>query len=678
ARRRDQDQGAEPSEEKKPSSRNFEDVANPPVAVTRSDALRGNVVRLECPHELPERDWDGPICTRLREACHIQPGHPSPFVIDDSSRRPGWVCDLIHRRYDPNESTVPSTDDTDAGFVNVVIPFSRRTRTSEDLSMELRDRPFLVLFRFVRFRTCFVADGDGSDPSRFIEATQAVYLVGQVVAYRTCNRLSFVTPSGVALRPTSNYMCVVAVRQPESNTRTHVLLPAQDARDSLISRREYAVGWCDGARSSSHPNRRTARFRSRWAEFIRPSANDSNLQRLLRDAFVPRGSDTTVDFGTVAIPLVTEFGRVISITPLEYARTYVGPTSSTSGVDADADSDSESPIDILAVGMSRGRPLPHDLPTVVSLDTPLRLCLPNEENWITSETRGSTQQQEVSSGEPSASHTTMCPGPSSTDTIPRAPSASLASPVTSAPGISDAVVATLMSLAQATQQLVATTQQLVREQREHQQAAMARSDTPPASRPNVTIDTTEVPTTREGTPLSSGRSSLFPADAVPILVVPVRAATVDATGIAEILAHAGSNANYHGDGVGAGAPPDITPVATEAEVEAANPFLRKDGRTDNPAAIDCHENPHRATLLGAQGVTPITSMTAIVTTTPAIVIAPEANTVTETDNPGMAGMRRIATTGSLSVLPDTTCRVLVIKGNADHETKTSYSTRSRS
>ncbi|ETL81094.1 hypothetical protein L917_18505 [Phytophthora nicotianae] len=605
--------GAEPGAETK-----TKDVANPPVAVTRSDALRGNVVRLECPHELPERDWDGPIYARLREARHIQPGHPSPFVIDDSNRRPGWVCDLIHRRYDPNESTVPSTDDTDAGFVNVVIPFSRRTRTSEDLSMELRDRPFLVLFRFVRFRTCFVADCDGSDPNRFIEATQAVYLVDQVVAYRTCNRLSFVTPSGVALRPTSNYMCVVAVLQPESNTRTHVLLPAQDARDSLISRREYAVGWCHEARSSSHPNRRTARFRSRWAEFIRPSANDSNLQRLLRDAFVPRGSDTTVDFGTVAIPLVTEFGRVISITPLEYARTYVGPTGSTSGVDADADSDSESSIDILAVG------------------------------------------------------------PSSTDTIPRAPSASLASPVTSAPGISDAVVATLMSLAQATQQLVATTQQLVREQREHQQAAMARSDTPPASRPNVTIDTTEVPTTREGTPLSSGRSSLFRADAVPILVVPVRAATVDATGIAEILAHAASTANYHGDGVGAGAPPDITPVATEAEVEAANPFLRKDGRTDSPAAIDCHENPHRATLLGAQGVTPITLMTEIVTTTPAIVIAPEANTVTETDNPGMAGMRRIATTGSLSVLPDTTCRVLVIKGNADHETKTSYSTRSRS
>ncbi|ETO62861.1 hypothetical protein F444_19307 [Phytophthora nicotianae P1976] len=219
-RRQDQDQGAEPSEEKKPSSRNFGDVANPPVAVTRSDALRGNVVRLECPHELPERDWDGPIYARLREARHIQPGHSSPFVIDDSSRRPGWVCDLIHRRYDPNESTVPSTDDTDAGFVNVVIPFSRRTRTSEGLSMELRDRPFLVLFRFVRFRTCFVAECDGSDPNRFIEATQAVYLVDQVVAYRTCNRLSFVTPSGVALRPTSNYMCVVAVRQPESNTRT--------------------------------------------------------------------------------------------------------------------------------------------------------------------------------------------------------------------------------------------------------------------------------------------------------------------------------------------------------------------------------------------------------------------------------------------------------------------------
>ncbi|ETO62862.1 hypothetical protein F444_19308 [Phytophthora nicotianae P1976] len=146
---------------------------------------------------------------------------------------------------------------------------------------------------------------------------------------------------------------------------------------------------------------------------------------------------------------------------------------------------------------------------------------------------------------------------------------------------------------QATQQLVATTQQLVREQREHQQAAMARSDTPPASRPNVTIDTTEVPTTREGTPLSSGRSSN--------------------SGRSSTRGHSGR---------------------------------------DRPAAIDCHENPHRATLLGAQGVTPITLMTEIVTTTPAIVIAPEANTVTETDNPGMAGMRRIATTGSLSVLPD--------------------------
>ncbi|KAF4127529.1 hypothetical protein GN958_ATG23281 [Phytophthora infestans] len=177
-------------------------MANPIAAITRLDALRGNVVRLECPHELPERVWDGPIYTRLREARHIQPGHRSPFVINDSSRRPGWVCDLIHQRYDPNESSVPSAVDTEEGLADVVNPYSRLTGPSEDLSRELRDRPLLLLFRFVRFRRCFVTNGDGSDPNLFVEASQTIFLVGQVVAYRTCDRLSFVTPSGAALQPT--------------------------------------------------------------------------------------------------------------------------------------------------------------------------------------------------------------------------------------------------------------------------------------------------------------------------------------------------------------------------------------------------------------------------------------------------------------------------------------------
>ncbi|KAE9286989.1 hypothetical protein PF008_g26534, partial [Phytophthora fragariae] len=287
-------------------------MANAPASVTRADELRGNVVRLECPHELPEGDWDGPVYACLREPRHIQPGHASPFVIDDSSRRPGWVCDIVSRRYNPNEPSGPSSEDIVAGLASVVIPYTRLSHPAEDLSRELRDRPLLLQFRFVRFRTCFLLDGGGSDTRRFVEVSQTVFLVGQVVAYRPCDRLSFVTPSGVTLRPTSNYMCVVAIRQPESNRPAHVLLPAQSAWDSLISRHEYVVGWCHGVPAGTYPTRRTARFRSRWGEFIVPDTDDAELQRLLRDAFVPSGSDTTVDFGTPSIQLITEFGRIIS------------------------------------------------------------------------------------------------------------------------------------------------------------------------------------------------------------------------------------------------------------------------------------------------------------------------------------------------------------------------------
>lgn len=128
--------------------------------------------------------------------------NPGTVALSGSMIRPGWMCDLIHQRYDPNESSVPSAVDTEEGLADVVNPYSRLTGPSEDLSRELRDRPLLLLFRFVRFRRCFVTNGDGSDPNLFVEASQTIFLVGQVVAYRTCDSLSFVTPSGAALQPT--------------------------------------------------------------------------------------------------------------------------------------------------------------------------------------------------------------------------------------------------------------------------------------------------------------------------------------------------------------------------------------------------------------------------------------------------------------------------------------------
>ncbi|KAF4039727.1 hypothetical protein GN244_ATG08115 [Phytophthora infestans] len=409
-------------------------MANPIAAITRLDALRGNVVRLECPHELPERVWDGPIYTRLREARHIQPGHRSPFVINDSSRRPGWVCDLIHQRYDPNESSVPSAVDTEEGLADVVNPYSRLTGPSEDLSRELRDRPLLLLFR---------------------------------------SSLAGATEHPVAAIPTA-------------------------------------------ARRGSDPGGRSWLF---------PSASDSELQRLLRDAFVPRGSDTSVDFGISAISLATEFGRVISINSLEYTRTYIDRRVSTSRVDEDADSDSESATDILATGMSCGRPLPRDLLRIVSLDTPLRLGLPNEEQWISADTRGIIQQRGAAPADP---------GLPSVGTVAEAP------PVTVAAG--EAVVATLMSLAQATQQMVATTQQLP-------------------------------------------------------LVDSARVATVDVLDNAAVQAHGGETATDQE--IGSGARLDVTQATIEAEAEAATTFNRIDGHSENPVALSRLGDRHRVIIVGA-------------------------------------------------------------------------------
>ncbi|KAG1711616.1 hypothetical protein DVH05_008864 [Phytophthora capsici] len=56
-------------------------TANPPTSLTMDLSLRNQVVRLECPSELEEGEWDGPIYARLLEPRHIKPGHPSVFVV---------------------------------------------------------------------------------------------------------------------------------------------------------------------------------------------------------------------------------------------------------------------------------------------------------------------------------------------------------------------------------------------------------------------------------------------------------------------------------------------------------------------------------------------------------------------------------------------------------------------
>nr|KAE8923620.1 hypothetical protein PF009_g26133 [Phytophthora fragariae] len=73
---------------------------NPPTTVSQADELRGHVVRLECPYELTGRDWDGPIYAELIESRHLNPGHRTPFVEDDSVRRPGWLCNLIYHSFE--------------------------------------------------------------------------------------------------------------------------------------------------------------------------------------------------------------------------------------------------------------------------------------------------------------------------------------------------------------------------------------------------------------------------------------------------------------------------------------------------------------------------------------------------------------------------------------------------
>ncbi|KAE9247525.1 hypothetical protein PF002_g6231 [Phytophthora fragariae] len=188
---------------------------NPPTTVSQEDVLRGYVVRLECPYELTGRDWDGPIYAELIEPRHLNPGHRSPFVEDDSVRCPGWLCHLVYHRFEHGAVREHRGDDQDPDD-RTVIPFGRLTRPFEDLKDEWRDRPLLMLFRFVCFKTCFLAAADDRDDrgsTAFVEIPLDVYLVGQVVAYRPCSRLTLTTQSGARLRLTASFVCVVAVRQ---------------------------------------------------------------------------------------------------------------------------------------------------------------------------------------------------------------------------------------------------------------------------------------------------------------------------------------------------------------------------------------------------------------------------------------------------------------------------------
>ncbi|KAG1712526.1 hypothetical protein DVH05_000269 [Phytophthora capsici] len=458
---------------------------NPPAQVSRDDALRGNLVRLECPHELDEGDWDGPVYARLREPRHIQPGQPNEFVVDDRCRRPGWVCDLVFTREDPEDSRPRSTPAA-SEWKNIVIPYSRLTQPADDLSQEIKDRPLLLLFRFLRFRSCYVTAGDGSDPRRLVEVSLEVFLNAQVVAYEPSRQYTFVTQHGATLRPACQYVCIAAIRQPKDGNSAHVIIPCHAAWSSLISREEFIVGWCHGLPAGSSPTRRVTRFRSRWSEFVVTAVTDDDLQRLLRDTFVPSGSDTTVDFSITPIPLVTEFGRVITLVPLEYTKSHVGPTPATTRIDSDVESDSESTGDILAVGFSRGQPLPSTKPTIVCLERPTQLASPAPRRWFALPPAASDADL--------SRDASSVPAPASTDSVLPATDPALASaptastvhqdivPVPTHPSIgSDPLVATLLALTQSTQQIVASTQQLIQEQRESQRASLLASAVPSQS-----------------------------------------------------------------------------------------------------------------------------------------------------------------------------------------------------
>eukprot|EP00644_Phytophthora_capsici_P017353 jgi/Phyca11/573857/estExt2_Genewise1.C_PHYCAscaffold_570139 len=254
------------------------------------------------------------------------------------------------------------------------------------------------------------------------------------------------------------------------------------AWEGQISRDEFVVGWCHGVPASSQPVRRMARFRSRWSEFVITPSTDSELQRLLRDTFVPSGSDTHVDFGTEPLSIVTEFGRVVTVTPLHYAKTYIGPARPTTRLDVDADSDTESPSDILAVGFSRGRPLPSGIP-VIAIQSPLpQLAPPVPRDWCILDS-GSPEDMPVDQELPGAR-------PRQHDVSTR--------PTQQPAFTQEAMMASLVALTQSTQQIAAATQQLL------QQQGRDRQDDPsaPTQRHEVHNPSPRQPTTVSVNPSS--------------------------------------------------------------------------------------------------------------------------------------------------------------------------------
>ncbi|KAL3664458.1 hypothetical protein V7S43_010778 [Phytophthora oleae] len=267
------------------------------------------------------------------------------------------MCQLIF--YPKEHDTSPPRPEAlnDLADTDVLIPYTRLTRPQEDLSQELRDRPLLMLYRYVRFHTCYVADDD--EPRRFIEAQLGGYVLGQVVDYRSTERLSFGTAAGVPLRPASGYICFVTIRHQASDEGTTVMLSCEAAWHLKVDRDEFIVGWCHGVPVNTRPNQCSRRFRSRWTELTVHDVPYADLQRVLKDTFIPSGSDTTVDFGTEPIAVASEFGRAITIRPLHYVRSYIGPDRLDIRMNDDIESDEESPAEVLAVGMSRGRPLPR-------------------------------------------------------------------------------------------------------------------------------------------------------------------------------------------------------------------------------------------------------------------------------------------------------------------------------
>ncbi|EGZ08972.1 hypothetical protein PHYSODRAFT_419515, partial [Phytophthora sojae] len=151
---------------------------------------------------------DGPIYVRLRESRCIQHNDDSPFVGRDAGR-PGWVCQLIFypSADDPMLYPAPLNDWTTRDFI---IPESRHTRPTEDLAQrELQERPLLLLFRFVRLRTCFMADSRGDGGRELVEVPLTAFVVGQIVAYCGTDDFTFSAQDGTQLSLSCRFVCVV-------------------------------------------------------------------------------------------------------------------------------------------------------------------------------------------------------------------------------------------------------------------------------------------------------------------------------------------------------------------------------------------------------------------------------------------------------------------------------------